>query len=94
VLFRSSAGSSAAPKPELPGSLQEWLAAYRDERLESFTIPTLKEFCKANGLPVGGKKGDLVARVHDWLEKAKDEDAPQVGDPDEGPRPPDTAADL
>jgi hypothetical protein len=91
---KTSAGSSAAPKPELPGSLQEWLAAYRDERLESFTIPTLKEFCKANGLPVGGKKGDLVARVHDWLEKAKDEDAPQVGDPDEGPRPPDTAADL
>ena len=91
---KTSAGSSAAPKPELPGSLQEWLAAYRDERLESFTIPTLKEFCKANGLPVGGKKGDLVARVHDWLEKAKDDDAPQVGDPDEAPRPPDTAADL
>jgi len=38
-------------------------------------MPTLKEFCKANALPVGGKKDDLVARVGDYLELEMARDA-------------------
>jgi ABC-type Zn2+ transport system substrate-binding protein/surface adhesin len=34
-----------------------------DEDLNSMTVAELKERCKAAGLPVGGKKADLIARL-------------------------------
>jgi len=65
----SASGTAAAAKATAPpDTVAEWQQACRDGRLESLTMPTLKEFLKAQGLAVGGKKGDLVARVHDWLE--------------------------
>ena len=33
------------------------------EDLESLSVAELKERCKAAGLPVGGKKADLIARL-------------------------------
>ena len=44
-------------------------------RLSSLTNPILKEFCKGQGLAVGGKKDDLLARIHDFLEAVIAEDA-------------------
>ena len=34
-----------------------------DEDLTSLSVAELKERCKAAGLPVGGKKADLIARL-------------------------------
>ena len=33
---------------------------------ESLTVAQLKEECKSRGLSVGGKKGDLVARLEEY----------------------------
>ena len=33
------------------------------EDLSSLSVAQLKERCKAAGLPVGGKKADLIARL-------------------------------
>jgi hypothetical protein len=60
-----------------PGSLQEWLAAYDEQRLESFPLGWLKAFCKRKevGLTVSGKREEVIERVEGWLKKRKDEDA-------------------
>jgi hypothetical protein len=58
-----------------PGSLQEWLAAYDEQRLESFPLGWLKAFCKTEGLSVSGNKAEVIGRVKEWLMKRKDEDA-------------------
>ena len=34
------------------------------------TNPTLKAFCKERGLPVSGKKDELLARAEAFLERA------------------------
>ena len=34
-----------------------------EEDLSSLSVADLKERCKAAGLPVGGKKADLIARL-------------------------------
>ena len=34
-----------------------------DEDLSSLSVADLKERCKAAGLPVGGKKADLIERL-------------------------------
>ena len=60
-----------------PGSLQEWLAAYDEQRLERFPSEWLKAFCKANRLSVSGNKKDILGRVNGWLMKHKDENAPK-----------------
>ena len=57
-----------------PGSVQEWLEAYRDNQLESFTTSTLEAFCKKEGLKVGGKKGDLVKSVKKCLQEKEEEE--------------------
>ena len=54
-----------------PRSLQEWLEAYRDNRLERLPTSTLEAFCKKYGLDAGGKRGELVARVEACLENEK-----------------------
>ena len=69
---------TTAPKAEKlgpPESFAEWLDAHNQERLESLTNAPLKAFCKEHSLPVGGKKGDLVARVHDFLQAFKEQEA-------------------
>jgi ATP-dependent DNA helicase 2 subunit 1 len=73
---------TAAPKEEklsLSGSspMAEWVAAHMQGRLSTLTNPTLKEFLKEHGLPVGGKKDDLIARVHDFIELTIAQDAAQ-----------------
>ena len=60
-----------------PGSLQEWLAAYDEQRLERFPSEWLKAFCKANRLSVSGNKKDILGRVNGWLMEHKDENAPK-----------------
>ena len=59
-----------------PGSVQEWLEAYRDNQLESFTTSTLEAFCKKEGLKVGGKKekGDLVKSVKKCLQEKEEQE--------------------
>ena len=58
-----------------PGSLQGWMAAYDEQRLESFPLGWLKAFCKTYGLSVSGKRAEVIGRVKEWLMKRKDEDA-------------------
>jgi len=62
-----------------PNSLQEWLTAYDEQRLESFPLGWLKAFCKRKevGLSVSGKREEVIERVEDWLKKRRDEDAPK-----------------
>ena len=62
-----------------PGSLQEWLTAYDEQRLESFPLGWLKAFCKRKevGLSVSGKREDVIVCVKEWLKKRRDEDAPK-----------------
>jgi len=59
-----------------PGSVQEWLEAYRDDQLESFTTSALEAFCKKEGLKVGGKKEkcDLVKSVKKCLQEKEEQD--------------------
>jgi len=58
-----------------PDSLQGWLAACDEQRLESFPLGWLMAFCKTNGLSVSGKREEVIGRVKEWLMKRKDEDA-------------------
>jgi len=39
--------------------------------LNDFTLPALKDYCRKLGLPVGGKKADVVERVQDKLNEMK-----------------------
>ena len=43
------------------------------------TNPALKDFCKSRGLPVGGKKDDLLARIADHLEEEMARDPSLAG---------------
>jgi len=38
--------------------------------LTKFTVADLRDFCSAKGLSTGGKKGDLVDRIEQWVEKS------------------------
>ena len=42
--------------------------ACSEGRLDRLTVPLLKGFCKKQGLRVGGKKAELLARVGAFLE--------------------------
>ena len=37
--------------------------------MKKLTIPQLKVYCRANGLPVSGKKEDLLKRITDHVGK-------------------------
>ncbi len=52
------------------------------EDYESMTVAQLKELLKEEGLPVSGKKSDLIARLHDAAGEADEvvEDEPLVED--------------
>ena len=74
----SSGGGAKRQKVEKaapPESVSDWLGCYRDGTLDKQTMPLLKEFLKAQSLPVGGKKDDLVKRAHDKLAELHAEDA-------------------
>ena len=65
----SSSGAAAKKdKPAQPSTLAEWRAAQLDGRLAALTNPILKGFCSEHGLPVGGKKDDLLQRVVAYLD--------------------------
>ena len=55
------------------------------EDYESMTVAQLKELLKEQGLPVSGKKSDLVARLQDAAGQAEDivEDEAPVEDADD-----------
>ena len=78
---RPKSGAPKAEKAAPPSSLAEWISALLKGELASLTIPLLKEFCKGHGLPVGGKKDDLLARVTDFLEAemAREQEQAQAG---------------
>lgn len=56
---------AATPQPTSQEVNVEVLA--QNHKLETLTIPQLKNFLKAKGLRVGGNKGDLVARIKNFL---------------------------
>ena len=60
-----------------PGSLPEWLAAYDEQRLESFPSEWLKAFCETKKLSVSGEREKVLGRAKEWLKKHKDENAPK-----------------
>ena len=73
----ASGGASKKPKVEKvgpPQSLAEWISLWQSNGLSGQTAPILKAFCKERGLPVSGKKDDLIARLHDHLSDCAAED--------------------
>ena len=56
----------------------DWLQCWQERLLDKQTVPVLKEFCKSRELPLGGKKDDLVKRVHAKLEEIAAEEANAV----------------
>jgi hypothetical protein len=50
-----------AAEPDTTGI--DWAAAAAAGELSKQTVPNLKAFLKSKGLPVGGKKADIVDRV-------------------------------
>jgi len=81
-------GGSTAERPAkrqkaaVPESAADWLELYtRDgvEGLRAQTAPTLKEYCRANSLALGGKKDDLVSRVSASLNERSREELAMAG---------------
>ena len=66
-------------KAAVPETTADWLQCWQDRLLDKQTVPVLKEFCKSRELPVGGKKDDLVKRVHAKLEEIAAEEVNAVG---------------
>ena len=78
----ASKRQKTGPKVEklaTPTSLAEWIAAHLQGRISTLTNPALKDFCKSRGLPVGGKKDDLLARIADHLEEEMARDPSLAG---------------
>ena len=63
----------------VPETTADWLQCWQGRLLDKQTVPVLKEFCKSRQLPVGGKKDDLVKRVHAKLEEIAAEEVYAVG---------------
>jgi hypothetical protein len=53
----------AEKKPKVAEMTPEVLAALKASDLTDFVVPDLKNHCKALGLPVGGKKAELIERI-------------------------------
>ena len=70
-----STQSAKVEKLAPPETLNEWLVAHEAGRLSTLTNPLLQSFCKEHGLAVGGKKDDKLARIHDFLEQMKSQQA-------------------
>lgn len=54
-----------------------------EEELEKITAKTLKQMCKDHGLPVGGKKQELIARLLEKAHASDDSDAEDESDTEE-----------
>jgi len=84
--FAAGGGGGGAKKPKVdkvgpPTCLADWIALWQAGDLKSQTAPILKALCKEEGLAVGGKKDDLIRRVHDHLTvKAAEDSAARAGD--------------
>jgi len=69
----SSSRSKAAPKkkaraaPVADDSGIDWEAKVKDGSIKKLTIPVLKEYLRANSLPLSGKKDDLLQRIRDHM---------------------------
>jgi hypothetical protein len=86
VASSSGAKRQKVEKVETPGCLADWVGLWQQGNLSSQTIPTLKAFCKEQGLPLAGKKDDLMARIHDHLVERTKEDQAMAGGPSDGPK--------
>jgi ATP-dependent DNA helicase 2 subunit 1 len=42
---------------------------FQKQKINSLTVAQLKDFCTVKGIPVGGKKADLVERIEAWFER-------------------------
>mmetsp|Transcript_33890 Transcript_33890/g.43704 ORF Transcript_33890/g.43704 Transcript_33890/m.43704 type:complete len:116 (+) Transcript_33890:369-716(+) len=61
-------GKTKRAKPQVTAlSDEEWKIMAQNGTLETQTIPNLKDYLKRHGLPLSGKKADLVERVYDAL---------------------------
>jgi hypothetical protein len=49
-------------------STSELKTAVENDTLGKFTVADLKMFCADKRLSVSGKKGDLVARIEEYIE--------------------------
>ena len=47
----------------------DWIELYRTDEIESCTIHSLKKYLRSVGLPISGRKDDLVQRVEESLEQ-------------------------
>lgn len=72
---KAKGGGAASRKRERPGgsgaagegSGINWQQAADSGRLAKLTVPVLKEYLREHGLPLSGKKADLVARIEGHL---------------------------
>lgn len=63
---RERAGPSGAAGA---GSSVNWQQAADTGRLAKLTVPVLKEYLREHGLPLAGRKADLVARIEEHISK-------------------------
>eukprot|EP01083_Nonionella_stella_P005630 16290_1 len=68
---KRKASSSAASKPEpiKEKISDEWIEMYKNNEIADLKNDKLKAFLKSQGERLGGKKSDLVDRIHRCIEK-------------------------
>jgi len=62
-------GKSRAKKPKVEVEVDEFKKLAASDHLGKLKVARLKDYCRAFGLPLGGRKADLVDRVKDHLDK-------------------------
>ena len=71
----STAGRGAAESKKVktePGEIiseAQMRGLYQSQKINSLTVPQLKDFCTIKKIPVGGKKADIVERIESWFER-------------------------
>jgi len=59
-------GASKKAKVEISDA--DYYTLYENDKLKKLTVPKLKDFCRAKGLPLSGKKSVILERVVKYME--------------------------
>ena len=49
-------------------SEEEMRKLWKKQQLAKLTVQQLKDWCGVKGIPIGGKKAELVERIEGWFE--------------------------
>mmetsp|Transcript_156 Transcript_156/g.227 ORF Transcript_156/g.227 Transcript_156/m.227 type:complete len:125 (-) Transcript_156:139-513(-) len=58
----------AAKKAKVDVDEADYYTLYENDKLKKLTVPKLKDFCRAKGLPLSGKKADILERIMKYME--------------------------